>query len=338
MRKKVFFALGCVLYLTGCDSSSLEKVIPQTKFFPIQFSIQMEKEIVSFPTRSIPNNVIPEPTVSKAGESDAELNEICSTIEYVVFKNEDTPALIKHKQFTYNPTDLDADFSCIYDSLPQGDYKFYFLAHNSKNAVLSGSTFSFDSISDTFYEMISLNIDVAEITNKDVSLQRIVSRIEFMATDSVSDILKQFDMEIDGISNQLDIATGQGIKIPDKQILSYTFKNNEIGEVNKVHSFYTFIPPTDNKIAVRLSAIAKNDERSGNGKSTISFRKKTKSSVIKAASTAVPNPTTHSRSASTTMGNGKRQPILNCLITNKICINTCFPSTIRPHKHSSISF
>ena len=94
MRKKVFFALGCVLYLTGCDSSSLEKVIPQTKFFPIQFSIQMEKEIVSFPTRSIPNNVIPEPTVSKAGESDAELNEICSTIEYVVFKNEDTPALI----------------------------------------------------------------------------------------------------------------------------------------------------------------------------------------------------------------------------------------------------
>lgn len=293
---------------------------------------------MSFPTRSIPNNVIPEPTVSKAGESDAELNEICSTIEYVVFKNEDTPALIKHKQFTYDPTDLDADFSCIYDSLPQGDYKFYFLAHNSKNAVLSGSTFSFDSISDTFYEMISLNIDVAEITNKDVSLQRIVSRIEFMATDSVSDILKQFDMEIDGISNQLNIATGQGIKIPDKQILSYTFKNNEIGEVNKVHSFYTFIPPTDNKIAVRLSAIAKNDEPIRERQIDNIIPEKTKSSVIKAASTAVPNPTTHSRSASTTMGNGKRQPILNCLITNKICINTCFPSTIRPHKHSSISF
>lgn len=48
MRKKVFFALGCVLYLTGCDSSSLEKVIPQTKFFP-SISAQMEKEIVSFP-------------------------------------------------------------------------------------------------------------------------------------------------------------------------------------------------------------------------------------------------------------------------------------------------
>ena len=261
MRKKVFFALACVLYLTDCDSSSPEEVIPQTKFFPVQFSIQMEKEILSFPTtRSMPDNVIPEPTVSKAGENDAELNELCSTIEYVVFKDEEIPTLIKHKHLTYDPTDLDADFSCIYDSLPQGDYKFYFLAHNSKNAVLSGSTFSFDSISDTFHEMLSLHIGVAEIINKDISLQRIVSRIEFMATDSVSDILKQFDMEIDGISNQLDITTGQGIKTPDKQILSYTFKNEEIGEVNKVHSFYTFIPPTDNKIAVHLSAIAKNDE------------------------------------------------------------------------------
>ena len=215
---------------------------------------------MSFPTRSIPNNVIPEPTVSKAGESDAELNEICSTIEYVVFKNEDTPALIKHKQFTYDPTDLDADFSCIYDRFATRRLQILLFSPQFKKRCIIRFNFSFDSISDTFYEMISLNIDVAEITNKDVSLQRIVSRIEFMATDSVSDILKQFDMEIDGISNQLDIATGQGIKNPDKQILSYTFKNNEIGEVNKVHSFYTFIPPTDNKIAVRLSAIAKNDE------------------------------------------------------------------------------
>lgn len=263
MRKKTYFVLGCMLYLTGCSNNPLlEEIInPQTEFFPVQFSIQMEKEIMSFPsTRSMPDNAIPEPSVSKAGDDDAELNELCSTIEYVVFKDEEIPAFIKHKQFTYNPTDLDADFSCIYDSLPQGDYKFYFLAHNSKNAALSGSTFSFDSISDTFYEMLSLNIGVADVVNRDISLQRIVSRIEFMATDSVSDILKQFDMEIDGISNQLDISTGQGIKTPDKQILSYTFKDDEIGEVNKIHSFYTFIPATDNKIAVRLSAIAKNDE------------------------------------------------------------------------------
>lgn len=263
MRKKVFYALACVLYLTGCSNNpSLEEVInPQTEIYPIQFSVQMEKEIISFPTtRSMPDCTIPEPAVSKAGENDVELNELCSTIEYVVFKDEGTPAFIKHKQFTYNPTDLDADFSCIYDSLPQGNYNFYFLAHNSKTATLSGSTFAFDSISDTFYKMLSLNISVAEVVNKDISLQRIVSRIEFMATDSVSDLLKQFNMEIDGIANQLDITTGLGIKTPDKQLFSYTFKDDEIGEVNKIHSFYTFIPATDNKIAAHLSAIAQNDE------------------------------------------------------------------------------
>ena len=261
MRTKEYLALACMLYLTGCETSSLEEVTPGTKLFPVQFNVQMEKEITSFPsTRSMPENTIPEPTDSKAGENDAELNELCSTIEYVVFKNEEEPTFVKHKQYTYNPTDLDADFSCIYDSLPQGNYKFYFLAHNSKTAVLSGSTFSFDNISDTFYEMLPLNIGVAEVINQDISLQRIVSRIEFMATDTVPKILKQFDMEIDGLSNQLNLTTGQGIKTPDKQTVSYIFKEEEIGEENKIHSFYTFIPATDNKIAVRLSSIAQNDE------------------------------------------------------------------------------
>lgn len=108
--------------------------------------------------------------------------------------------------------------------------------------------------------MLSLRIDVAEVINRDISLQRIVSRIEFMATDSVPGILKQFDMEIDGISNRLDIISGQGIKAQEKQVISYAFKNDEIGEVNKIHSFYTFIPANDNRMAVHLSAIAKNDE------------------------------------------------------------------------------
>ena len=261
MRKKLFFMLTCIPFLTSCDSSSPEEVIPQTTLYPVQFSIQMEKEVITFPTtRSAPNSPVSEPATSKAGENDAELNELCSTIEYVVFKDEETPAFIKHRQLTYNPTDLDADFSCIYDSLPQGDYKFCFLSHNSKTATLSGLTFSFDSISDTFYEMLSLEIDVAEVINRDISLQRIVSRIEFMATDSVSGILKQFDMEIDGISNRLDIISGQGIKAQEKQVISYAFKNDEIGEVNKIHPFYTFIPANDNRMAVHLSAIAKNDE------------------------------------------------------------------------------
>ena len=75
MRKKTYFVLGCMLYLTGCSNNpSLEEIInPQTEFFPVQFSIQMEKEIMSFPsTRSMPDNAIPEPSVSKAGDYQAQ--------------------------------------------------------------------------------------------------------------------------------------------------------------------------------------------------------------------------------------------------------------------------
>lgn len=264
MRKKVFFALACVFGLTGCQSSSIEEVIPQqTKMVPLQFSLQMKKEIIPFSqTKSMPENTIPEPSTSKAGEdaNEAELNELCSTIEYIVFKEEENPVFLKHKQYTYDPTNLDADFSCIYDSLPAGNYTFYFLGHNSQTATLSGTTFSFDNISDSFYKMLPLEIKVAEEVNQDVILQRIVSRIEFMATDPVHDNLKQFDMEVDGISNQFDLNTGEGIKATETQTFSYTFKEEEIGELNKIHSFYTFIPPTDNVLTARLSAIAKNDE------------------------------------------------------------------------------
>ena len=70
MEKKVFYALACVLCLTGCSSQSAieEVILPEVKQSPIQFSVQMEKETLSFPvTRSMPENTIGEPSAfSKA--------------------------------------------------------------------------------------------------------------------------------------------------------------------------------------------------------------------------------------------------------------------------------
>lgn len=263
MKKKMFYAWAGILFLTGCsDNPSLDEVIPQTNLIPIQFSIQMEKEIVSFPqTKSIPDNTIPEPAVSSKAEGDAELSDLCSTIEYVVYKDESgVPVLAKHRQYIYDPLDLDADFGCIYDSLPQGNYTCYFLAHNSGTAQLSGSTFSFDELSDTFYGALSLEIDVAEEINNDITLQRVVSRIEFMATDPVTADLKQFDMEIKGRSVQLDLTSGSGIQSEKQETFSHTFTSEEIGTENKVHSFYTFVPSGDYTLAAHLSAISQNDE------------------------------------------------------------------------------
>lgn len=274
------------------------------------FNIQMEKEVISFPsTRSMPENTIPEPSSAPSkAEGDPELNELCSTIEYVVFKEENGVAVFtKHKQFVYDPSDLDADFGCIYDSLPQGDYTFYFIAHNSPIATLSESIFSFDEISDTFYKGLALEIGVAEEINESIVLDRIVSRIEFMATDPVTEAIKQFDMEIEGRAIRFDLADGAGIKTEGKETVSHTFTNEEIGIHNKIHSFYTFVPSHEKAISAAFRPSLKTMKSSGSGKSKTSSPKRIKSSATKASYTVVPNPTTHFRSVSTTMGNGKRQ-------------------------------
>ena len=265
MEKKVFYALACVLCLTGCSSQSAieEVILPEVKQSPIQFSVQMEKETLSFPvTRSMPENTIGEPSAfSKATEGDAELNELCSTLEYVVFKEEESEVtLVKHRQYVYNAASLDVDFGIVYDTLPAGNYTFYFFAHNSKSATLSGTTFSFDSITDSFFEVLPLEIQVAETINENITLNRIVSRIEFMATDPVTEELKQFDMEIENLSNQIDLANGYGLLATEKQTFSYQFQESEIGETEHIHAFYTFVSDTDTPMTARLAAISQNDE------------------------------------------------------------------------------
>ena len=259
MRKNVFYMLAYALCLAGCnDAPSFEEEVPQTKVSPIMFNIQMEKEVISFPsTKSMPENTIPEPFAPSKAEGDPELNELCSTIEYVVFKEENGVSVFsKHKQFVYDPSDLDADFGCIYDSLPQGNYTFYFIAHNSPMATLSESIFSFDEISDTFYKGLPLEIGVAEEINESIVLDRIVSRIEFMATDPITEAIKQFDMEIEGRAIQFDITDGGGIKATEKETVTHIFTSEEVGISNKIHSFYTFVPSLEKPITARLSAIS----------------------------------------------------------------------------------
>lgn len=265
MKKKVLYALTCALTLTGCIGESFHEngSTPVEKQSPIQFCVQMEKETLSFPmTKSMPENTIGEPT-SATGDiyEDAELTDLCSTLEYVVFKEkENNPVLIKHRQYIYDSSTLNVDFGIVYDTLPEGDYIFYFLAHNSQTASLTGTTFSFDSISDSFYQALPLQIAIAETINEDVTLQRIVSRIEFMATDPVTTEIKQFDMEIEGRFNQLDLTTGYGIQSSETETISHLFKEEEVGKSNYIHSFYTFIPVSEDPIATRLSAYDQHDE------------------------------------------------------------------------------
>src|SRR5574344_991620 len=116
MRKSVFLWLIGILCFAGCSRSSEEEVVYVQKSHPIQFNVALEKEIFSFPgTRSIPDSNIPEPAQSKADGESKELKDLCTTIEYLVYTQGETPTLVKHKQFVLDQTNLDADFGIVYD-------------------------------------------------------------------------------------------------------------------------------------------------------------------------------------------------------------------------------
>lgn len=260
MKKKAFYALACVLYLTGCSTPEADEKEVAQKRYPIQFSIQLQKEVISFPpTRSMPPNPIQEPHTSKTENPNEEESELFTRIEYLVFNHETTPTLVKHRQYAASDAGLDMDFGIVYDSLPQGNYTFHFLAHTSEKAVLSGSTLAFDKVSDTFHATENIEIGWAANINKDIELQRIVSQIEFKATDTVPNQIARFEMTVQGWPDQFDLSTGKGVINHSQQLLSHLFTPQEVGKQHMTHAFYTFLPPGDEKISVQLAAIDKNN-------------------------------------------------------------------------------
>ena len=266
MKKSVFYALACALCFTGCNNENpVESPVTNTngELSPIQFGVTLKKDVIDFPTtRSMPPLDISEPTVSKSETNPddsavTDIQDLCARIEYIVYKKEeDIPVFFKHKQYT--PSDM--DFGIVYDTLPHGDYQFYFLAHSSENTTLSGSSLSFDEISDTFYSSLAQTIAPAEIISEDITLNRIVSKIELKATDSIPTELKRFDMTVTGRSKELDLTDGKGTANTTPHLFSYTFTTEDIGKKDNIHSFYTFFPPEQGKLEIHTEAFATNEE------------------------------------------------------------------------------
>lgn len=258
MKKKDLYALACIFCLAGCSDPASDELEIVQNLYPVQFSVELQKEILPFsPTRSMPPNTVPEPTVNDDSGKDPsqedpnkELSEICSVIDYLIFNDNDLSAPIREERFE---ADKDQDFGIVYDKLPAGSYKVYFMAHQLKEATIEGNVFSADEVPDVFYRSIAITVGNEEFANIDVSLQRIVSRIEFKASDAVPDEAKQFDLSIDNYPNQFDILEGKGVISDTSHNISHTFTSEEKLKTGTVHSFYTFIPPGNEKIAVTLT-------------------------------------------------------------------------------------
>lgn len=254
MKTKELYTLACILCFICCSRPSVDEVEIVKNLYPVQFSVQLEKEELPF-SRSIPNDPPSEPTLPGSENQDKELEDLCTQIEYVVFQEGETPSLLKHRKYTTT----DTDFGIVYDTLPKGRYQVCFLGHNSKKTSLSGNTLSFDTVPDSFYNTQLIEINPDQQINNDISLQRIVSRIEFRATDVVPPNIGHFDMLIDNYPNKLNLLTGKGVIHTEKVLLSHLFSPKETGTEKISHFFHTFIPSNNETITVHLSAIDMND-------------------------------------------------------------------------------
>lgn len=258
MKKKDLYALACIFWFAGCSSPASDEIEIVQNLFPVQFSVQLQKEVLPFsPTRSMPPNTVPEPVVPGEDNPEKELKELCSAIEYLVYKDGDQLQLVKHR--TYH-VDTEPDFGIVYDTLPAGNYQVYLLAHQSKLATFSKDVFSFDEPSDSFYKNQALHLKEGEETNVDISLQRIVSRIEFKAADKIPEDIARFELTVSHYPNQLEILTGKGDISSVTNNFSYEFRTEEKGQSGKIHSFYSFIPATDEKISVTLTSIGPDNQ------------------------------------------------------------------------------
>lgn len=206
--------------------------------------------------KSIPDFSVPEPTPSgnenNEGKTDPELSDLCTQIEYIVYAADRPDECLKHRHFC--STDGNIDFGIVYDTLPAGSYQVALVAHSSDKVYLDGRYMSFDHLSDTFYATASPTVNGVEPQNLDLTLSRVVGRIEFVSTDPVPTAQKSFTIGIDRYPDALDLKNGHGLATHQPVSFTHTFTAADAGHTGMRHAFFTFVPDADGTIDVKLTA------------------------------------------------------------------------------------
>lgn len=252
MKRIVFIGIS-LFVVTACEKLPTVEDASISSGYPVRFTVDFKEEVLPFPsTKSMPANTVGEPEVSEPVAETVQFNQI----EYLVYpEGESVP--LKRKHYTSE----DEGFGTVCDSLPEGTYRLAFLAHSSRNMSISeDNIFSADSVSDTFFLLEELSIVADEEVTRPVTLKRVVSRVEFIATDPVPATLNQFDMEISNYPDCFNVLKGVGVvKRTQPLILSHIYMMKEQGQTNTKHSFYSFVTASSASVEVELKALDKNN-------------------------------------------------------------------------------
>ncbi len=243
MKKKTFWAFACFSGLLSCQpTETVPTPVAEVKI-PIHFVLHLNEEILPFPsTKGIPVFDVPEPTTMKSdtasSKEEKEVDALCQVVEYIVYNDKQPKVTLQHRRFMHG----DDDFGIVYDSLPAGNYTVAFLAHSSVSLGLTDSVIQLDTVSDTFWKTIDLEVQRGAEINESISLARVVSRIEFVANEKVPEDLKSFRITSEPRYDRLNVITGKGLPSDTPYTQSYLFSPEERGETGLSFGFFTFIP------------------------------------------------------------------------------------------------
>ena len=233
--------------LSACssDSESLEVIDEGT--VSVRFYLELQPDVVPFGTRVMPGglpaepSVVEEPPVSEPEEPIEEPAEsMFSCLEYVVFDQDDR--IIKHQQLKSeegNTTEM-----MVADEFSPGVYQICFLAHSSSDIQLEGNNMVFpDEVSECFYYSEEFEVEIGDDMTENFTLTRVVSRVEFVATDEIPGDITSFKVETSGIYKTFDLLYGYAAKETSAFTLTHVFTDDDRKPGNApVHAFYTFVP------------------------------------------------------------------------------------------------
>lgn len=258
MKKKSTWAFALIACLTSCSPSETESIQPEETLYPVQFTLQLNSEILPFAqTKSIPSlDTFPEPS-ARNGDNDDSTDEdtdaLYKQIEYIVYRigADGEKSLLKNKSYT--EANSEGDFGIIYDKLPAGIFEIAFITHSSATPSLSNGILTFNKISDTFWCTNEYEISSTNSTNETPTLSRIIGKIEFVSTDAVPAEQAQFSIHIQPFLFSLDVFTGKGSTTDESHTITTQTTDEMIGQTGS-HQFYTFVPGSDTGLDITLTS------------------------------------------------------------------------------------
>ena len=187
-------AVSCITALTACSKDDAPESGGGVSIYVNTDSIEDHKTI-TFSCQSF--------TITQMARTRATMSEVSMTDLWLFDYVGGT------LQQTIHQTVTDTNFGTPSVHADYGEHTFYFVASRGDTPSIDGSVISWLKPSDTFWGLLSLNVQPSSATNNPVTLHRVATRLRVTVTDEVPDGLAKLCITPARWYYGLNILTGE---------------------------------------------------------------------------------------------------------------------------------